>query len=209
MWPRDLPDDDKSVYPLYLLGPQGAVLRADGVSDSGSSATISGWACDPEWAGASVAIEVYAGGPRGDGGTLIGQLRADQPLAAPLSREVSAACDGPGRTYARHGFSFTLPVNQSGNVYVYARDDSTANGPAAPATLIRNGVVRVPRCAHSEHVAGDALSATCSACAAAVCGDEEHADCCTAAWTDACAAAADTCAPADSSAPANSRSSLR
>jgi hypothetical protein len=108
VWPRDLPDDDKSVYPLYLLGPQGAVLRADGVSDSGSSATISGWACDPEWAGASVAIEVYAGGPAGDGGTLIGQLRADQPLAAPLAREVSAACDGPDRTYARHGFSFTL-----------------------------------------------------------------------------------------------------
>ena len=31
-------------------------LRADGVSGSGSSATISGWACDPEWPGATVAV---------------------------------------------------------------------------------------------------------------------------------------------------------
>jgi hypothetical protein len=205
VWPRDLTNDDKSIYPTYLLGPQGAVLRADGVSGGGSSATISGWACDPEWAGASVGLKIYAGGPPDQGGTLIGTARADQALAAPLAREVSAACDGPNRTYAQHGFSFTLPMDQAGDVYVYATDDSTANGPAAPATLIRNGVVRVPRCAHSEHVAGDALASACSTCAAAVCGDGTHASCCTTAWTDECAAAADACASNDSSALVNSR----
>ena len=205
VWPRDLPTDDQSVYPTYLFGPAGAVLRADGVSGSSSAATVTGWACDPQWAGASVAIQIYGGGPREDGGTLLGTVRADQALASPLAREVSLACDGPGRSYARHGFSFTLPNDQSGNVFVYAIDESTANGPAAPPTLIRNGIVHVPRCDHSEHVAGGALSASCSTCAGSICGDGTHDSCCTTLWTDACAAAADSCAAGDSSAPANSR----
>src|SRR5262249_31319448 len=139
--------------------------RADGVSGSGTAATISGWACDPEWAGASVAVQVYAGGTADGGGTLLGEVRADQALATPLATEVSAACDGPGRTFARHGFSFTLPNNQTGNIWVYVKDESTDNGPPAPPTLLRNGVVQVPRCAHSEHVSGEALAASCSACA--------------------------------------------
>jgi hypothetical protein len=206
VWPRDLPTDDQSVYPAYLFGPGGAVLRADGVSGSSTSATITGWACDPQWAGGTVAIEVYGGGPRENGGTLLGTVRADQALASPLAREVSAACDGPGRAYARHGFSFTLPNDQAGNVFVYAIDESTVNGPAAPPTLIRNGIVHVPRCEHSEHVAGGALSETCSACAASVCHDGTHGSCCSSSWDDNCAAAADACASADSSAPANSRS---
>jgi hypothetical protein len=71
--------------------------------------------------------------------------------------------------------------------------------------LIRNGIVHVPRCAHSEHVAGEALPASCSTCATNVCGDGSHGACCTTTWTEECAAAADTCAAADSSAPVNSR----
>jgi len=206
VWPKDLPSDDRSIYPTYLLGPGGAVLRADGVSGSGTSATISGWACDPEWAGATVAVKIYGGGTIDGGGTLLGTVRADQALADPLAREVSAACDGPGRTFARHGFSFTLPLDQAGNVYVYAVDESTDNGPPAPDTLLRNGVVQIPRCGHSEHVAGDALSETCSACTASVCGDGTHAACCTTSWTDECAAAADECASTDSAAIVNDRS---
>ena len=204
VWPKDLPNDDQSIYPTFLLGPGGAVLRADGVSGAGTAATISGWACDPEWAGASVAVRIYSGS-RDAGGTLVGEVRADQALASPLAREVSAACDGPGRTYARHGFSFTLPSNQAGNVFIYAIDESTENGPAAPPTLLRNGVVQVPRCAHSEHVSGEALSASCSACVSSVCGDGSHDACCTTEWTDACAAAADACAAADTSVTVNSR----
>ena len=206
VWPRDVPTDDVSVYPAYLFGPGGAVLRADGVSGSSTAATITGWACDPQWAGGSVAIEIYGGGPRDSGGTLLGTVRADQALASPLAREVSAACDGPGRSYARHGFSFTLPNDQSGNVFVYAIDESTEAGPAAPPTLIRNGIVHVPRCEHSEHVAGGPLSDTCSACTANLCHDGTHDACCSSSWDDSCAAAADVCAAADSSAPANSRS---
>jgi hypothetical protein len=205
VWPKDVPADTSGIVPKYLLGPGGAVTGVAGVSGSGTSATVSGWACDPEWAGASVAVQIYGGGPREAGGTLLGEVRADQALAAPLAREVSAACDGPGRDYARHGFSFTLPSNQAGHVYVYAIDEATADGPAAPPTLIRNGIVSVPRCAHSEHVAGEALSESCSTCAANVCGDGSHGDCCSVGWTDACVVAADTCATADSSAAVNGR----
>jgi len=204
VWPRDLPVSTSAVLPKFLLGPAGAVARVDGTSGSGTSATVSGWACDPEWPGATVAVQVYGGGPRDEGGTLLGTVRADQALAAPLAREVAAACDGPDRTAARHGFSATLPLDQAGNVFVYAIDEATADGPAAPPTLIRNGIVHVPRCAHSEHEAGAALAETCSTCAASVCGDGTHASCCTTAWTDDCAAAADACTPANSSAAANS-----
>jgi hypothetical protein len=207
VWPKDAPTDDKSVYPTYPLGPSGAVLRADGVSGPASSATISGWACDPEWAGGTVALRVYGGAPREQGGTLLGELRADQPLASPLAREVSAACDGPGRNYARHGFSFTLPANQSGNVFVYAMDQSTVNGPgAAPPTLLRNGIVHVPRCGHGEHVTGEMLSETCSTCVSDICNDGSHSACCNVEWTEACVAAADSCTASDSSAPVNNRS---
>jgi hypothetical protein len=205
VWPRDVPLSP-AIPAKYLIGPGGAVTRVDGVSGSSSQATIAGWACDPEWAGAAVAVRIYGGGPREGGGTLLGEVRADQALAVPLAREVSAACDGPGRDYARHGFSFTLPLNQTGDVFVYAIDDETADGPAAPPTLVRNGIVPVPRCAHSEHVTGEMLDASCSTCAGSVCGDGSHGDCCSVEWTDACVVAANSCAPADSSAPVNDRS---
>jgi hypothetical protein len=207
VWPRDMDPPTKPEIPgKYLLGPAGAVLRADGASTVGTSATVSGWACDPEWPGGAVTMQIYGGAPLGQvGSTLLGTAQADQALALPLAREVSAACDGPNLTTARHGFSFTLPVNQQGNVFVYALDAATADGPAAPPTLVRNGIVHVPGCAHGEHVAGDPLDASCSACAAAVCGDGTHAACCTTAWTDDCAAAADACAPGTASAAADSR----
>jgi hypothetical protein len=204
VWPAAAPTS--AVVAKYLLGPGGAVLRTDGVSGAASSATVSGWACDPEWPGASVAVQIYGGAPREQAGTtLLGQVQADEPLSSPLLSEVSLACDGPGRTSARHGFSFTLPANQTGNVFVYAIDQATDDGPAAPPTLIRNGIVHVPTCAHGEHVTGDPLDGSCSTCAGAVCGDGTHASCCTTAWTDDCAAAADACESTDSSAPADSR----
>jgi hypothetical protein len=206
-WPRDLPmTPPNPVLPKFLQGPAGAVLRVDGTSTTGSSATVSGWACDPEWPGATVGVRIYGGAPRDQmGSVLLAEVRADQALAAPLVNEVALACDGPTRNYTRHGFAYTLPVNHSGNVFVYAIDQATEDGPAAPPTLLRNGIVPVPRCAHSEYVAGAALDAGCSTCAGNVCSDGTHASCCANEWTEECAAtAAATCTSAGSSAPVNS-----
>ena len=202
VWPAEIDTSGAKIPPKFLFGPQGSVMRVEGTSGTGTSATVSGWACDPEWPDSTVAVAIYDA-PRETAETALAVVRADQPLALPLAREVSAACDGPGRTYARHGFSFTLPANQSGNVFVYALDEATADGLPAPPTLIRNGIIQVPRCAHSEHVTGTALDQECSACAASVCGSDET--CCSTEWTEGCAALANSCAPADSSAPANSR----
>jgi hypothetical protein len=203
VWPRDIDTSGPVILPKYLFGPQGAVVRVEGTSGTSSSATVSGWACDPEWPDSTVAVEIYNAPRETVVGPPLAIVQADKALASPLAREVSAACDGPGRDYAHHGFSFTLPHDLSGNVFVYALDQDTADGVGAPPTLIRNGIVHVPRCAHSEHVAGEALDPGCSACAGSVCTSD--ATCCSTAWTDACADLADACVPTDSSAPANSR----
>jgi len=139
VWPRDA--TPAGLPPAkVLLGPGGAVERVD--RPGGGVTTLSGWACDPEWPGAAVTVAVYAGAPREQpGSTLVGQAYADQPLALPLAREVSAACDGAVRDAARHGFSFAASANLSGNLFVYAVDTATIDGPAAPPTLLRNGIV--------------------------------------------------------------------
>ncbi len=123
-----------------MLGPGGAVERVDRAGDG--AATLAGWACDPEWPGASVAVAIHAGAPREQpGSTLLGIVRADEALASPLSLEVSAACDGPRRPAARHGFAFAPPAGSAGPFFVYALDAATTDGPAAPPTLLRNGIV--------------------------------------------------------------------
>jgi len=213
LWPvgRSWPSDP--INPLgpapapqkYLLSPGGAVEGVMGVSTGGTAVTLTGWSCDPEWPGMAVPIAVYGGAPADKGGTLLGQTYADLALTTPLAYEVSAACDGPGRSTALHGFSFDLPNGTSGDVYVYALDTATTDGPAAPPALLRNGIVHVPTCGHSEHVAGDALDASCSTCAAAVCAKNGLGSCCTTSWDDSCAGAAEACAPADASAAADGR----
>jgi hypothetical protein len=203
VWPRDYP---ASTTPQkYLTGPGGAVEATAGVSTSGTSATVEGWACDPEWPGTAVSVQIYGGATREHGGTLLGTVYADEALASPLAAEVATACDGLGHASARHGFSFTLPTSTSGNVFVYALDTETPDGPAAPPTLLRNGIVHVPTCEHSEHLAGTALDPSCSTCAASVCAQGGLGDCCTTAWSDACADAAESCEPQDTSAAADGR----
>jgi hypothetical protein len=136
-WPRDLPALPAAPR-KFLLGPGGAVDRVE----RPGGRTLSGWACDPEWPGAAVTVAVYGGAPREQAGsTLLGLAYADQPLASPLALEVSAACDGPRRAAARHGFSLDLPPSSAGPFFVYALDTATADGPAAPPTLLRNGLV--------------------------------------------------------------------
>jgi hypothetical protein len=139
VWPRDLPPAAPAPRKL-LLGPGGAVESVD--AQGSNVVAVTGWACDPEWAGAAASVAVYGGAPREQAGsTLLGVAYADQPLATPLAREVSAACDGPSRASARHGFSLALRPGAPGPVFVYALDAATADGPAAPPTLLRNGIV--------------------------------------------------------------------
>jgi hypothetical protein len=203
VWPRDYP---ASTAPQkYLIGPGGAVEATVGVSTSSSQTTVEGWACDPEWPGTAVSVQIYGGGTREHGGTLLGTVYADEALSSALALEVGTACDGLGHASARHGFSFTLPTSTTGNVFVYALDTATADGPAAPPTLLRNGIVHVPTCDHSEHLTGTALDSSCSTCAASVCAQGGLGGCCTTAWTDACADAAESCEPSDTSAAADGR----
>ncbi|HXU05833.1 MAG TPA: HYR domain-containing protein, partial [Polyangia bacterium] len=202
VWPAGVDTSGTKVLPKYLFGSQGAVLRVEGTSGEGTSVTVSGWACDPEWPDATVAVAIY-GAPKDTVLEPLAIVQADQALALPLAREVSAACDGPGRAYARHGFSYTLPANQSGNVFVYAMDRETDDSKPAPDTLVRNGIIHVPRCAHSEHEVGAQLDDECSDCATQVC--ESDSTCCSSSWTAACAQLADACTPTNSSAPLNSR----
>src|SRR5205807_8559215 len=59
VWPDDVPADATRSL-KFLQGAGGAVERVDGVSAGASAATVSGWACDPEWPGASVAVDLYS-----------------------------------------------------------------------------------------------------------------------------------------------------
>ena len=195
VWPRDV--TAAAAPPAkYLLGPGGAVERIDGSGTGGSSATVSGWACDPEWPGAAVSVAIYGGAPREQRGSeLLGQAYADQALAAPLAREVSAACDGPVRDCARHGFSFTLPAEHVGQrVRLRARRrDRRRAGRAADAAAQRHRA-RADAARTASTTRATALTASCSACATPVCDEGPLGGCCTTAWTDACAAAAEACA---------------
>jgi hypothetical protein len=157
VWPRDIPRGTSTGRSKFLLGAGGAVLRVDG---AGPAATISGWACDPEWPMSSVRVRVYGGAPREMPGTvLLDEVRADKELAAPLAGEVAAACDG-AYPVAYHGFTLSLASWQGGgNLFVYAIDEATSDGPAAPPTLLRNGIVDVPESATTPGPVGSAYTA--------------------------------------------------
>ena len=199
VWPKDVTPGTETTPGKYLLGAGGAVLRVDG---TGAGATVSGWACDPEWSGGSTRVRIYAGYVREDERThFITEVRADRALVQPLANEVSAACDGPNRGYAWHGFSASLAGWNSamGNLFVYAVDEATSDGPAAPPTLLRNGIVKVPTCEHPETVAGVALTASCSACAGQVCAADTT--CCSGEWDGECVARAAACTAGTRSTP--------
>ena len=158
--------------------------------------TISGWACDPEWSGATVAVRIYGGAPREQtGGTLLGEVRADQALATPLAREVSAACDGPGRDYARHGV-LVHAAERSGRQRVRVRDrrgDRRRAGGAAHADPQRHRARSALRSQRARRGRGAVRRAAAPAPRASA-ATAPHGDCCSVAWTDECAAAADSCA---------------
>ena len=156
VWPRDIPAGTSTGRRKFLVGAGGAVLRVDG---TGAAATISGWACDPEWPMTTASVRVYAGAPREmPGSVLIDEVRADKELAAPLAGEVAAACDGR-YPVASHGFTLSLASWQgNGNLFVYALDQATDDGPPAPPTLLRNGIVDVPESATTPPPVGSAFT---------------------------------------------------
>ena len=189
VWPRDLPAGAQPTARSTCSGPR-ARSSASTAQRRRLGGDALGLGVRPGVAGRAVARgDLRRRAARRAGSTLLGEVRADQALASPLSREVSAACDGPDAQLraprilvhaARRPDAATSSSTRS--------TQATADGPAAPPTLLRNGIVHVPRCAHSEHVAGAALdrelqrlrrpaSATTARTAPAARCD----------WTDACA----------------------
>ena len=97
-----------------------------------------GWACDPDFPGASSPVQISVGGALGAAGATLLTATADQPLVAGWREAVAAECGGAGR----HGFRVALPAGSAGkDVYVYGID---LNVPGAPFSLLRGGKKTVP-----------------------------------------------------------------
>ena len=101
---------------------------------------------------------IYGGAPRETVGALLGD-GAGRPGARDAARargERRLRRPGPHLRAPRllvHAARATSPATSSCTRSTRA----PPTGRPAPPTLIRNGIVHVPRCAHSEHVAGAAL----------------------------------------------------
>ena len=99
---------------------------------------VEGWACDPDFPGASSPIQISVGGALGAAGATLSTATADQPLAAAGATASRPSAAGPGR----HGFRFPLPAGSAGKeVFVYGID---LNVPGAPFSLLRGGKKTVP-----------------------------------------------------------------
>jgi hypothetical protein len=126
----------------------GAVGSFEGISTSGTARFAEGWACDPDYPGASSTVQISVAPAAGQPGSLgapsatLTTVRADQPLAPGWVAAAAAACGSTGR----HGFRFQLPGASDGReVYVYGIDLDPP--PAAPFTLLRGGKKVVPSAA--------------------------------------------------------------
>ena len=142
VWPRDLPPTTAGRRAKYPARP-GRRGRARRRRSGAARATLAGWACDPEWPGAAVTVAIYGGAPREQpGSALLGDgtrrpgagvaavARGQRRLRWPAPR-LPRATDSPSRCRR------TAPAT----FFVYAIDAATADGPAAPPTLLRNGIV--------------------------------------------------------------------
>jgi hypothetical protein len=126
---------------------RGAVGSFEGiVTDAGGNRFVEGWACDPDYPGASSSVQIsVAGSATGFGylgapnATLSTPQRADAPLKPEWRDTVGRECGETGR----HGFRYQLPANVDGReVYVYGLDlNPTAS---APFSLLRGGKKLVP-----------------------------------------------------------------
>jgi hypothetical protein len=117
---------------VFLSGTIGSFEQIVGGGTTNSVAE--GWACDPDYPGASVPVQLSVGGPLGSGTSVITAV-ADQPLVPAWRAAAAAACGGDGR----HGFRITVAPGQT--LYAYGID---LNVPGAPFSLLRGGGKTVP-----------------------------------------------------------------
>jgi len=115
--PTPPPASSPAPAPSGSGAPQG---HLDGVTPAGF---VHGWALDPDVPAVSIQVHVYADGPAGGGGVLLGAVTASGNRP-----DVNQATGYPGR----HGFGFDLPpAYRSGRhpIYVYAIDTSGGVNP--------------------------------------------------------------------------------
>ncbi|HXI54697.1 MAG TPA: PA14 domain-containing protein, partial [Polyangia bacterium] len=137
LWPLGVTAAPAGSHPTVFL--HGAVGSFEGITtDSGGNQFAEGWACDPDFPGASIPVQVSVGGELGAAGATLFTATADQPLAPGWKEAVAAECGGAGR----QGFRFQLPAASTGkDVFVYGID---LNVPGAPFSLLRGGKKTVP-----------------------------------------------------------------
>jgi hypothetical protein len=131
LWPLGVTAPPAGSHPTVFLS--GAVGSFEGIVSSGPSQFAEGWACDPDFPGTSIPIQISVGGELGAAGATLYTATADQTLETGWQEAVAAACGGAGR----QGFRFQLPAGPPGqDVYVYGID---LNVPGAPFSLLRGG----------------------------------------------------------------------
>ena len=126
--------------------------------------TMYGWAANPAAPTVALPVEIYAGGPRGTGGTLAATITANRPRSDINTRPVNPT---PGD----HGFEWAVPSQYQSSAqtfYVYALDQSpnptvrTLLGPGA-RTLLAPG--HADYCAnHGPCASGQGNCATNAEC---------------------------------------------
>ena len=136
-WPAGVTAVPAGSHPTVFL--RGAIGSFEGFTTDPSNNTIAeGWACDPDFPGTPIPVQISVGGPLGATGTPPTTVTADQPLAPGWHDAVAAECGGAGR----QGFRFQLPAGSAGkDVYAYGID---LNVPGAPLSLLRGGKQTVP-----------------------------------------------------------------
>ncbi len=107
-------------FPLFTDGIAGAIVN---VSPTGA---VRGWALDPKNMATAVQVNIYAGGPAGGGGTLVGTVAAN------------LAGDGQ---FNGHYFNYQLPATLADgvprNLYLYGGQAIAANLlPSMPYNVI-------------------------------------------------------------------------
>jgi hypothetical protein len=144
LWPLGVVAPVAGSSPVTFL--RGAIGSFEGiVTDASGNRFAEGWACDPDYPGASSWVQVsvaasttslgYLGAPS----AVLGSAPANLPLRADWRDTVARECGEAGR----HGFRFQLPANSDGReVYVYGFDLNTQA--AAPFSLLRGGKKLVP-----------------------------------------------------------------
>jgi hypothetical protein len=136
VWPTGVTAIPSSAHTYTYLS--GAIGSFEGITTSGGTSYAEGWACDPDFPGASSPIQISVGGDLGATGASLLTATADQPLVPGWNETAAAACGGAGR----HGFRVALPAGSAGSdVYVYGID---MNVPGAPFTLLRGGKKTIP-----------------------------------------------------------------